>query len=151
MVTGTLIVISIISTIVLGGLLSLPLYFQIKNIKKTKKEVEDRNACLHVVYSVPYRQKDGKELIIFMEPNGRIKNGITIGVRCRPDCFCKVEEYDERDMKFYAQLIYEGYYTVDTNYVNCTDWSNYINSGTIYEGKWKEYVKGENDVKRKNN
>lgn len=147
----TSIAISIISILVLSGLFSLPLYFQIKNIKKTKEEVEERNACLHVLYTIPYRRKDGKEMIIFMEPDGRVKNGVTRGVRCRPDYFCTVEEYDERDMKFYAQLIFEGYYTVDTNYANCIDWSNYINSGNIYEGKWKNYIKGENDVKRKNN
>lgn len=137
----TQIIISIVSIFILSGILSIPLYFQIRDYKKTKKEVEDRNACLHILYDIPYRQKDGKELIIFIEPDGRVKNGITKGVRCKPDCFCVIEEYDEKDMKFYARLIFEGYYTVDTNYKDATDWTNYINSGIIYEGTWKDYCK----------
>ena len=135
-------IVYIIGAVILISMVAAsPLFFIHKSIMKTKKEVEDRNACLHIVYSIPYRQKNGKEIIIFMNVDGNKKNGRTIGIRCRPDSFCKIEEYDERDMKFYAQLISEGYFIVDDNYMYCKDWSNYVKSGTIYEGTWKEYVR----------
>jgi len=131
-----------LSTVIgLSLLLMIPLYFNIRSLKKTKKEVEDRNVALHIIYSIPYRQKDGKEMLIFMKADGNKKNGTTIGIRCRSDCFCVQEEYDERDMKFYAQLIKEGYYRVDDNYKNCKDWYQYSINGNIYDGTWKECIK----------
>lgn len=130
--------------IIISGLLSLLILMQHIYVNKTKREVEDRNACLHIVYNIPYRQKDGKELIIFMKPNENALNSVTTGIRYRPNSFCRVEEFNERDMKFLAQLIKEGYYNVDSNYKNTGDWINFIKSGTIYDGKWKEVIKQRN-------